>query len=254
MSDQVGKLREAADVQLRRASELQAAARSAEAERDAKAREVQQLMEKAALSDGASREKQRESEAHRAARATAEQEVAGLRKDGERLAVELVEAKHRIETTANEHRHQLTAAHNDAASAHEAHRRARDAHAHHQRKGKAEWRQKAAVLERQAALLREDCSVLQVSATRAFLRSFLRAFLRAFIRAFLRAFLRAFSERSVLQTEVKHKMTMLMNDTMRDVGELQWHHKEDIGKLADSMTGKSASMHKLYEGNMESFR
>ena len=95
-------------------------------------------------------------------------------------------------------------------------RTAQDTHTHSLRRARDTFRQQAAMIARHVGLLREDCSVLQ--------------------------------------TEATHKLEMLKNDTMRDVGELQWHHKEDIGKIADSMSGKNYSLKKLYEDNMERFR
>ena len=59
---------------------------------------------------------------------------------------------------------------------------------------------------------------------------------------------------TVLRTEVKMKLEMMKNDVLRELGELQWHHKEDITKVVGSLQSQSRTTKQIYEDKMDRFR
>ena len=58
----------------------------------------------------------------------------------------------------------------------------------------------------------------------------------------------------MLRTDVKMKLEMMRNDVMRELGELQWYHKEDLGGVVSSMQKQQRDAKLHYESKMESFR
>jgi chromosome segregation ATPase len=59
---------------------------------------------------------------------------------------------------------------------------------------------------------------------------------------------------NVLRTEVQMKLEMMKNDVLRELGELQWYHKEDIGRVVGSLQSQSRTTKQIYEDKMDRFR
>jgi chromosome segregation ATPase len=59
---------------------------------------------------------------------------------------------------------------------------------------------------------------------------------------------------NVLRTEVQMKLEMMKNDVLRELGELQWYHKEDIGRVVGSLQAQSRTTKQIYEDKMDRFR
>jgi hypothetical protein len=59
---------------------------------------------------------------------------------------------------------------------------------------------------------------------------------------------------NILRTEVKMKREMMKNDVLRELGELQWYHKEDLGGVVATMQKQSRESKALYEQKMGNFR
>ena len=59
---------------------------------------------------------------------------------------------------------------------------------------------------------------------------------------------------NVLRTEVQMKLEMMKNDVLRELGELQWYHKEDIGRVVGSLQSQSRATKQIYEDKMDRFR
>jgi hypothetical protein len=49
-------------------------------------------------------------------------------------------------------------------------------------------------------------------------------------------------------------MEMMKNDVLRELGELQWYHKEDLGGVVATMQKQSRESKALYEQKMGNFR
>ena len=59
---------------------------------------------------------------------------------------------------------------------------------------------------------------------------------------------------TVLRTEVQMKLEMMKNDVLRELGELQWYHKEDVSRVVGSLQSQSRTTKQIYEDKMDRFR